>query len=469
MTGIKRLIGDKAFYKLVFTVTIPIIIQNGITNFVSLLDNIMVGRVGTEPMSGVSIANQLLFVFNLCIFGGLSGVGIFTAQFHGSHDEEGVRRTLRFKIIVAALICVIGITVFLTWGLPLINLYLQGDEDVGNVAVTAGYGLDYLKIMVLGLVPFALTQVYASTLRETGDTVPPMVASIISVITNMVLNYILIFGHLGFRPLGVEGAAIATVIARWLEAGYLVLHVHTSPKRYPYIRGAYRSLYVPKALCGDIIRRGMPLLANELLWSVGTTYMIQCYSLRGLSVIAALNISSTVSNFFFIAFQAMGSAVAILVGQQLGAGEYKEARHTAEKLIFFSAASCVVLGGVLALFAPYIPNLYNTSDTVRHLATKLLYDVAICMPIFSFAHCTYFTIRSGGKTVLTFLVDSAYTWLFSVPLVYVLIHFTDMNIVPLYLITQASDSLKCVIGFILVRKGVWVNNIVADKGTEKIA
>ena len=463
MLKVKRLIGTREFYKIVFAVAIPVMIQNGITNFVGFLDNVMVGQVGTDQMSGVAIANQLLFIFNLCIFGGLSGAGIFTAQFHGSGDDKGVRDTFRFKLITAAVICAAGFAILFLFGEKLIYLYLRGKEDVGDIAATAAYGLDYLKIMSLGLIPFALTQIYASTLRETGSTVLPMKASVVSVLTNFVLNYMLIFGRFGFPAYGVAGAAAATVISRFVELAVIAVSTHRHAEIHRFIRGVYRSLKTPGGLVKNIILRGMPLLINELLWSVGMAFLVQCYSSRGLSVVAALNISTTVSNFFNIVFQALGSAVAILVGQQLGAGEYGKAKDTAAKLIFFSVACCFAVGVLLAAAAPFIPLIYKTTDTVRSLATRFILISAVCMPIFAFAHCCYFTLRSGGKTLITFLFDCVHIWAIAIPFVYTLVHFTALNIVSVYLLGQLIDLVKCVFGFIMLKRGIWLQKIVAPQ------
>ena len=465
MTALKRLIGPRDFYKVVFAVAVPIMIQNGITNFVSLLDNLMVGRMGTEQMSGVAIANQLIFVFNLCIFGGLSGAGIFTAQFHGCKDHEGVRDTFRFKLITVAIVLIVGLCLFSLYGEQLIGLYLKGEEDVGNIELTAAYGMKYLRVMLIGLIPFCLSQTYSSTLRETGSTVLPMKASIASVFTNLVLNYVLIFGKFGLPALGVVGAALATVVARLVELTIVVIATHRHADLHPFITGAYRRLKVPAALTKHIVLRGMPLLANELLWSVGMAFLNQCYSARGLSVIAAQNISSTISNFFNIVFMALGSAVAILVGQHLGAGRYDEAKTTASRLMAFSVACCFVIGSLLAIAAPLIPQLYKTGEDVRSLATRFLWISAGCMPIFSVAHCCYFTLRSGGKTLITFIFDCAYVWVVVIPLVYSLVHFTDLPIVTIFFCGQFVDIVKCIIGYTMVKKGIWINRIVTDKET----
>ena len=456
----KKYIGDKRFYRMVLAVVVPIMIQNGITNFVSLLDNIMVGQVGTEQMSGVAIANQLIFVFNLCIFGAVSGAGIFGAQFYGSGDHEGVRDTLRFKLVISVLLFLCAALIFTGAGEQLIRLYLSGESESVDPEKTLAYGMAYLRIMIPGLLPFALVQSYAGTLRETGETMLPMKAGIVSVLVNLMLNYLLIFGKFGCPKLGAEGAAVATVTARFVEVAIVISWTHRHTKENLFAHGLYRNFHIPVHLAGQILRKGTPLMLNETLWSLGMAALMQCYSVRGLSVVAAMNISSTISNLFSIVFMAMGNAVAIIVGQLLGAGKMEEAKDTDVKLIFFSVVSCAVVGVGMAVFAPFFPRLYNTEPAIREMARDLIWVVAILMPMNAFVNASYFTLRSGGKTVITFFFDCGYVWVVSIPLAYCLSRFTDLPIQPLYFICQGADILKCVVGYILVKKGVWIEKLV---------
>ena len=457
----KKLFGDKAFYKMVLSIAVPIMIQNGITNFVGLLDNIMVGRIGTEQMSGIAIVNQLLLVFNLAVFGAISGAGIFGAQFYGCGDQKGVRHTFRFKIYICAAITLIGILILSFFGENLILMYLHGEGNEQALEAALHYGQQYLWVMLIGLLPFAVEQIYTSTLRECGETMVPMKAGIIAVLVNLVLNYFLIFGNFGFPKLGVVGAAIATVISRYVQAAIVIIWTHTHVQRMPFIVGAYKEFTIPSHLVGKIVVKGTPLMINEILWSAGMASLMQCYSVRGLDAVAALNISTTISNLFNVVFIALGSAISIIVGQLLGAGKMEEAKDTDTKLIAFSVFSCVVIGFILICLAPLFPMLYNTTDNVKELATWFLRIAAGCMPIAAFMHASYFTLRSGGKTIVTFLFDSVFLWCVSMPLAYVLSRHTTMPIVPLYLACQLIDILKCILGFILVKKGVWLQNIVA--------
>ncbi len=463
-----RLIGDRNFYRRVVVILLPIVIQNTVSNVVSLVDNIMVGAVGTLEMSAVAIVNQLLFIFYLCIFGGLAGAGIFAAQYAGAKDDEGVKHCFRMKLYIAFLMSVIAFAVFLIFPKNLVSMYLAEGTAEADAVKTLGFGIDYLFVMLIGLVPFALSQVYGSTLRELGETKVPMIASVTAIAINLVFNFVLIFGNKGlpflpFEPLGVVGAAIATALSRFVEAAIIIIYVHKKSDIYPFIKGVYKSFKIPLDLFWKIIRKGSPLLINEFFWSLGMALLNQCYSLRGLEVVAATNISSTASNLFNVVFLSMGNAIAIMAGQHLGAGENQKAKNTVWRLLFLSVLSCVGLGVLLIISAPFIPLLYNTSQTVRDTATELLYVVGALMPFFAFAHGTYFALRSGGKTMITLVFDCGFTWGLAFPLAFCLSRFTLMPIIPMFLAVQLLDVIKCVIGFMLVKKGVWINNIVAEK------
>ena len=452
---------NRQFYKRILAVALPMMIQNGITNFVQMLDNVMVGQVGTIPMSGVAIVNQLMFVFNLCVFGAASGAGIFTAQFKGREDHAGIRHTFRFKLIVGALLSAAGIGIFLTFGKNLIALYLTGEGTPAEAAATMDYGLRYLKVMLIGLVPFALSNAYSGTLREIGETKVPMIAGITAVFVNLIGNYILIFGHFGAPALGVVGAAVATVISRYVELAIVALWTHTHGTRHPFITGALRSFRIPGKLTGDIIRKGMPLLINEFLWSTGMAFLSQCYSTRGLDVVAALNIATTISQVSNVVFLSLGNAVGILMGQMLGAGAPEEqVRRDNKRMIGLCVWVCFGVGAVAVVLSGVFPRLYNTTDSVRSIATGLICLSAVMMPVNSYNNAMYFTLRSGGQTFVTFVFDSGYSWCVCVPVAYLLSRFTSLPILPLYAVCVGVDVFKIFIGKKLLDKGVWIRRIV---------
>lgn len=460
----RKFIADKQFYKYVFAVTGPIIIQNGITNFVSMLDNIMVGQVGTAQMSGIAIVNQLLFIMHLLLFGGNAGAGIFTAQYHGSGDIDGVRYTTRFKIIISAVITALSAAVLYFFAEPLVMMFLNSDNDTANITLALESAKSYLTVMLIGLLPTALVHIYSSTLRETGETVVPMKAGIIAVVVNLILNYLLIFDHFGHKGMGVTGAAIATAISKYIEAAYILLWTHRSADKNPFVYGLYSSFKMPKSLVSNVVKKGIIIMINEGMWSLGMTMLMQCYSMRGLGVVAAVNIANTIFNVFNIVYIALGDATAIIIGTLLGSANMEKAKDTDNKLLFFSTALCAVIGLIVIVIAPLFPMIYNTEQEVKDLSATLIRIMGASMPIQALLHTCYFTIRSGGKTFISFLFDSCFTWAIPVPLSFVLSHYTALPIIPLYLVAQLCELIKAGVGLILVNKNVWLNNLVCEKG-----
>lgn len=459
----KAFIGDKAFYRRVLLLAVPMILQNAVTSFVSFLDNIMVGQIGTEQMSGVAIVNQLMFVFNIAIFGGVSGAGIFGTQFFGKGDYSGQKYAFRFKMYAVLFISAVAFLLFGVWGENLISLYLSDSGTVGDIELALRYGKDYLVIMMGSLLPFAVCQAYVSTIRETGQTFVPMLASAAAVGVNLILDYFLIFGFAGIPALGVQGAAIATVTARVIECAIVIAWTHLHKEKNPYIKGAYRGFRIPKNICISILKKGTPLMLNEFLWAAGMAVIVQCYAVRGLEVVAAQNISSTITNLFNIVYIQLGASISVIVGQSLGAGMLSEAREQARKMIFFSVVCCSVFAGIMAAVGGLFPAIYNTDESIRELARVFILISACAMPLCAFSHCAYFTLRSGGRTVITFLFDSVYTWVLLIPYAYILSNFTSLSIEKVFFMVQFAEVIKVIIGYFMIRSGIWLQNIVTEE------
>ena len=457
MTGINN---DREYIKKLLKIAIPMMIQNGISNFVNLLDNLMIGRVGTNALSGVAIANQLIFVFYLVIFGATAGVGIFTAQYKGKGDNDGIRSTFQFKIAFNTLLAAICSVILAVFAPVLINLFLMGEGDPADAAETLSIGISYMHIILISLVPIGLTQAYAGTLRDLGSTKVPMFASMCAIFVNLIGNYLLIYGHFGLPALGASGAAIATVISRFVELGILVIYTGIHPDIFPFIRGAFRKIRVSRKLALQFLLKALPLMANETLWSLGMTTINQSYSYRSLDSVAAMNIQSTIWNLMGVAFLAMGEAVGIMMGHILGAGEITEAKQKAVKMRLVTVMCGLIFGLLLAAVSPFFPLLYNTSDYIRHMATGFILISAVMMPFTAYTHASYFIIRSGGNALITVLFDSVYTWALVVPLAFCLSRFTDLSVTWMLAMVNGLEVIKCFIAFAFVRSGIWARNIV---------
>lgn len=453
---------ERSVYKKALTLAVPMMIQNGITNAVSLVDNLMVGSLGTESLTAVSIVGQLIFVFFLAVFGGLSGPGIYGAQYFGQGNKKGFQNVFRLKLWITAVIVLVGMTVFVAGGEQLIGLYLHGSSQGMDAAGTLEQGRDYLHIMLFGLIPFAFTQIYAGSLREMGESMKPMVAGIVSVFVDIIFNYLLIYGKFGFPRLEVQGAAIATVMARFVEMLVVVVWTHASIRRYEFLRGIYSTILLPLHEAKIMIMKGFPIFLNEFLWAGGMAALTQCYSMKGLQVIAGLNISNAICNLLNVVFVAMGNAVGIIIGQHLGASEFEKAKRSAGKLQWFTAGLCLILTVILAACSMVFPSLYDTTEEVRHLGQWFIIITAVFFPIQGVLNVFYFTFRSGGKTVITFLFDSVFTWVVSVSLAFALCSYTALPVLAVYALVQSADLVKVVAGHILVKKGVWITNLVVN-------
>lgn len=456
-----KYIGDRSFYRQILLVAIPIIAQNAITNIVSLLDNVMVGQLSTAELSGVTIVNNnLINIFHLCVFGGTGGAGIFTAQFHGCGDNEGIRHTFRFKLWICFGLLAIALCVFSLFPNPLIGLYLRGDGDPQLAISTLRAARQYLFMMLPGLLPHALVLAYSGTLRECGHPMVSMIASLVATVLNLCLNFFLIFGHFGFPAMGVRGAALATVIARYTEFGIIAVWTHCHTAQLPFVKGLLRFKPLPKALLCSIIRVDIPLLINDALFAFGQAFLNQCYSTCGLDAMAALSISSTIYNLSSVVFRSLGICTGVFMGQKMGAETpEKPLRDHFAKLAALTICSGIFFGLLMALMAPIFPGLYNTTPKVREMASGLILLTAATMPLLSFFYPIFYTVRAGGKTGFAGLLDSGDLWLLHLPLAFILSRFTNADLLLIFGVVGASNIIKCIVSWFMIRSRIWIQNL----------
>ena len=455
---LKKLTGSRAFYARILAVVLPILIQNLITNFVSLLDNIMVGQVGTEAMSGVAIVNQLIFVYYLGIFGLLSGIGIFTAQYFGKRDLQGIRNTFVLKWAATALYFAAALLLFYFFGPAMINSFLHDSGTGIDAAAIYSHAEKYLWIIMIGVVPFSISQIYSSTMREMQEARIPMIAGIAAVFINLFFNYVLIYGHFGAPALGVVGAAIATDISRFVELGINAVWAHTHKDKTVFLKPGLKAdislEYVKK-----VAITSAPLFINEFLWSASIALQNRIISNRGLEVVPAINIASTVANLCNTFYLSIGISLGIIVGSILGRGDNDEAVDTDRKMIFLSFCTSCVIGALSFIFAPLIANIYNTSPEVKLLASFFIRTVSVYMPMEAVINASYFTIRCGGKTLITFLFDSVYNWCVVIPTALITVNLLPVSVEICYIIICGISIIKLAVGLILVRKKIWINRL----------
>lgn len=447
---LRKFIGTKEFYKKLLAVSLPIVIQQLITASVQLIDNVMVGRLGESAISSVAVVNQLFFVVILVTFGIMGGAGIYTAQYFGSKDYQKLKETFRFKLSFALVIAGLSFIALTLFGRPLIGIFTENE-------VTISTGLDYLNIVRFNVFPVFLGFAISTTFREIGQPKPLLKISVTAIITNTVLNYILIFGNFGAPELGVIGAAYATLVARLLEFGLLLVLVKR--KGQLFATKITRVFKIEKAVLVSIIVVAAPMTLNELLWSLGQTSFLKAYSTRGDMALAAFNISNAVSQLVFIIFSAMSTAVAVLVGNTLGAGKLEEAKENAFKLISFSVFVAFVLGLLLVVASFFIPNLYDIEQATREIVTFNIIVNGLFIPVYAFNVGIFFVLRSGGDTKSTLLMDAVFMWTVSVPIALIMAYFTSWDVRIMFLLVQATDFPKAIFATLRYKKGNWVKNL----------
>ena len=459
---LRKCFGDKTFYRRVLKVALPIVVGNAISHLVSLLDNIMVSSLGTEALAGVSITNEFIFIFQLIIFGTVSAAGIFGAQFHGSGDKDGVVYTTRFKLIATVLCAFAFIGVLWLFGDTLIASFLHENENAGDLALTAEYAREYMRVNMLGFVFFALAQTYASTMRETGETLIPMVSSITSVITNFFGNAVLIYGLCGAPTLGIRGAAIATVLSHFINLLILAIYSHAHSEKCYYANKCYQSIRIPLPLLRQIIIKGVPIMLNEFLWSLAITMRNQSYSTRGLDTVAARTIAANVINLMSVVYKAVGVSISILVGGLLGEGKLEQARDSARRMCMLDILVGLGIGIPMMALSPIVPTLYGATAGVSKIATFMLIVSGLSMPFVCYSHAAYYTMRTGGRVLITVLLDSGWMWAVVVPTAVLLSRFTSVSIFTLYILATLAEALKAVLCAALLRRVNWAQRLVGE-------
>ncbi len=445
-----HLIGSRAFYRNLLTVSLPIVAQQLITSSVQLVDNVMVGSLEESAIVSVSTVNQLYFVMMLITFGAIGGAGIFTAQFFGSKDYDKLKETFRFKVITALIVFAFSFILFSLLGKTLIGFFTDNPETIAN-------GMAYLKIIRFGILPWVLSVAIANTFRDMGITRPLLYVSIVAIITNTVLNALLIFGLWIFPEMGIMGAAIATVISRFVE---FILSFVLLKKMGSMFDTKLNELFkIEPTLLKQIFKMALPLMLNEALWSMGQTMFMQSYSLRGENALAAMNISGAISQLVFVTFGGIATGIAVMVGNTLGRNELREAKDNAKKLIAFAVFFAACMGILLMGLSFFITDIYKVSDATKQIAQFNIRVNAVFIPVYSYNVAIYFTLRSGGDTKSTLLMDSGYMWMVAVPLAFVLSRWTSLSVMWMFFIIQATDIPKALFGTHRYRKEFWVKNL----------
>lgn len=450
MNNLKKLFGTKEFYMATIAIALPIMAQSFVTSFVNLIDNIMIGSVSATALTAVTVANKYYMVYNSALFGVTGGASIFISQFYGAKQENKCQKTFNILLSICIIIGLLFMGSVVFFPEKIISIFTNTPEIMES-------SLAYVKYIAYSYVPYAISMAIIAALRAVGINKIQLKIGIATVFTNTILNFILIYGHLGFPAMGVEGAAIATLIARLLECSiYITLIVK---KGYMFHLDLKGLIFYDLTILRSIMTKTIPLTVNEILFGVGQATVFTAYMSVNEYLVAATSVVDTVVNIAFIIFAGLSSAIAILIGKTLGAGKIEEAKSNAVKLIVFGVLVGAAISGVLALLAVFVPNLYNFDQEINETIITLIRIKALYLPIYVVNVCCFFTLRAGGETLNTMIMDSGCLWGFTVSMALILSNFTSLPLVTVYFFVEGMECFRMFIALYFFKKGKWAKNL----------
>ncbi len=452
----KKTFGSLSFYKQALLIGVPVMLQSLIQSLVSLVDNFMVAGLGDVKMSGVSVAGQILFVFMVLSNAICAAGGIYMTQFSGAKNSAGMRQALRFKLCLIGSFIILYLLVCFAFPRPILSLMVIGNAQAEAILDA---GEEYMRLMGFMGVPFCLSVVLATSMREIGQVRAPLVISVIGTLINTALNWVLIYGNLGAPRLEVRGAAYATLIARFAEMALYVAFVLRFPQPFMGKRG--EKLRTDWKLFGSILRRGWLMLFSEVLWVVSETVTTAVYNGRGgADVVSGMSAGWGIVNLLFVSFGGINTAAAVLIGKTLGQGQLDEARK--QKNWMLSAAVVFGLfmtltGGLATLLTPLV--FGHLSGVAQGICRDLVLLVSLYMPLWVYSNVQFSVARAGGDTVMGAVVDGSVTLAVVIPGILLLARWTSWGPVLMYGVLKLTDILKIVIAHLWLKKEKWVRNL----------
>jgi putative MATE family efflux protein len=442
---------DRKFLINMLKIALPIMIQNLVTASLNMADTIMVGKLGEVEIAAVGIANQYFFFFSMILVGLCGGCSVFISQYWGKRDFTNIKRMLGLGLVSALLVSVVFMAAgFIDPG-KIISLFNK-DSTVIDL------GGKYLFIVLFSYIFTSITFVYSYSLRSIGNTVAPLIVNIAALLCNVFLNYILIFGKMGAPALGVEGAAIATLIARVVEAIILVFLVYKD-------KGVFAAnLTELKDLNMGFFKKSykiiMPVLLNDVFWAIASVIYSVVYGRMGIEATAAVQICNTVSNMFMVVTFGMASASAIMIGNSIGEGKEDQTIDYAKKFMVVSLLVSTVLGLSLALTSPLILDLFNVSNEVKRSTLIMLYIISFVFIIRFLGMVIIVGILRGAGDAKSALIIEGFTmWFIGVPLIIAGAFLFKLPVYQVYALAILEEVAKFILGLMRLKSRKWINNI----------
>lgn len=450
---IRKIFLDKKFYKTLFVLALPIIIQNLLMSSLSMADTIMVGALGDIAVAAVGVGNQVNFLVQLFMFGIAGGSSIFISQFWGKKDKDNIKKTIGLSVTSSLIVGVIG-TIIVLFGSSFIARIFSDDILIINQVVT------YLKITASSYIINAITIGLAFSLRSIEDSKSPMIVSAIGVGTNIFLNYCLIFGKFGMSELGVAGAAIATVIARFVEAILLILIA----RKNEVLKGRFSEFFdFNLDFIKEVYKAVIPVLLNEICWGIGNFLYSVAYGQIGTEAIASIQICINVQNIFMVLGMSMSSAALVMIGNQIGADSKEIARDYGRKFVVLSFLIGFIVGIALIISSKSIIELFNVSNDVKMYSVLILNIFAILSPIRMMNLVIIVGIlRGGGDAGYALKAEAIPMWCIGVPLAFIGAMFLKLEIHYVIIMVSLEEIIKLILVMRRLKSGKWVKSVIKN-------
>ncbi len=442
----------KHFYKKFFLLMIPMALKELISSLVNLIDTIMVGNLGETSIAAVGIGNQVYFLYTVFLFGISCGAGVFAAQFWGTRNAKGMRQVLGLNLILGFFLSLLF--VFAAFFLP--KQIFQAFK--ANPAVLQE-GIPYLRIVCIGYLATAITTAFDMSVCCSEKAGLPFLVRAIGLVVNVILNWVLIFGKLGVPALGVQGAAIATVIARISE---LIVMVSAVYGRKMLQAAKPKELFsIPKDLFVRFFKTATPVILNEMAWALGITAYSWVFARISPDAMVVVTIVQNIERLMLVFFHGGGNAAGVFIGKAVGAGKNKEAILYAKRLTVLSVLFATVLSGVFILARPLMLLPYKISASVHQTAMDMLLVTAILMIIKSTTFLLIVGVfRNGGDTRTSALIDIGSLWGIGVPVVALSGLVLGLPLLTCYTIMSVEEIVKLLLSLLRFRNGKWIRNVV---------
>lgn len=454
-----KLFGSAEFYKKALLIAIPVMLQQLIQSLVSLIDNFMVSGLGDVSMSGVNVAGQVLFVFMIFVNTICMSGGIFLTQFYGAKDEKGMQQAFRFKLVLGLAAFIPYFFVCIVFPRQVLSLMLIGNTQAQQILAEA---VRYIRIMFFMGPMMTVSVCIASSMRDIGNVRFPLAVTVVATLTNTLFNWILIYGRLGFPALGVEGAAIATVIARTLEfAIFIAAYIIRRPEFAVRLKDIGK---IDRSLFREILKKGALMLFCEMVWVLSETVTTAIYNGRGgADVVSGMSSSFAIANLFFVAFGGIYNATGVVLGKTLGRGDLDEARKEKRWLLSGAAVFGIFMVGFALATTLFIPVVFGRlSVSAISICRRMVIMMAVFTPVWVYINAQQAVARAGGDTKMGAYTDAMITIFVMLPLLFGLGLLTDIGPVELYLCIKLIDLAKVVIFHFWLKKERWLRNLTVE-------